>query len=261
MRTSITGLTALALSMLASPAFAQDEAEDTSSVTISGSASVVTDYRFRGISQTDKDFAVQAGFTVAHDSGFYVSVWGSSVDEYVAAGSDQEIDLIGGFKKTFGGTTFDVGVLYYYYPGAEKFIPGYDSDFIEPYVSVSHTFGPVSAKLTANYAPKQSAIGLAFDDGEEGTVFKKEDNLYIAGDFGVGIPNTPVSVSAHLGHSFGPSFLTIGKEYTDWSVGATYAFKNLSFGVAYVDTNKSSFSYDGKNIAKAGVVGTIGVSF
>ncbi|MBB5684734.1 TorF family putative porin [Sphingobium boeckii] len=253
MRTSITGLTALALSMLASPAFAQEEAEDTSSVTISGSATVVTDYRFRGISQTDKDFAVQAGFTVAHDSGFYVSVWGSSVDEYVAAGSDQEIDLIAGFKKTTeSGTTFDIGVLYYYYPGAEKFIPGYDSDFIEPYVSVSHTFGPVSGKLTANYAPKSNALSIG--NG-------KEDNLYVAGDLGVGVPNTPVSVSAHLGHSFGPSFLTIGKEYTDWSVGATYAFKNLSFGVAYVDTNKASYSYSGKNIAKAGVVGSIGVSF
>ena len=252
MRTSITGLTALALSMLASPAFAQDEAEDTSSITISGSASVVTDYRFRGISQTDKDFAVQGGFTVAHDSGFYVSVWGSSIDEYVAAGSDQEIDFIGGFKKTFGGTTVDVGVLYYYYPGAEKFIPGYDSDFFEPYVSVAHTFGPVSAKLTANYAPKSNALSVG--NG-------KEDNLYVAGDFGVGVPNTPVSVSAHIGHSFGPSFLTIGKEYTDWSVGATYAYKNLSFGVAYVDTNKDSFSYSGKNIAKAGVLGTVGVSF
>jgi uncharacterized protein (TIGR02001 family) len=40
---------------------------------------VVSDYRFRGISQTDKDFAVQGGLTVSHESGLYASVWGSSV--------------------------------------------------------------------------------------------------------------------------------------------------------------------------------------
>ena len=252
MRTSITGLTALALAMLASPALAQDDAAD-SSITISGGATVVSDYRFRGISQTDKKFAVQGTFTVAHESGFYATIWGSSIDEYVAAASDQELDLIAGFKKTFDGTTVDVGVLYYYYPGAEEIVPGYDSDFFEPYIAVSHTFGPVGAKVSAAYAPKSNALSIG--NG-------KEDNLYIAGDLSAGIPETPVSLSAHLGHSFGPSFLTIGKEYTDWSVGASYAYKNLSFGVTYVDTNKASYNaLSGKNIAKAGVFGSVGVAF
>jgi len=252
MRTSITGLTALAIAMLASPALAQDEAAD-SSITISGGATVVSDYRFRGISQTDKKFAVQGTFTVAHESGFYATVWGSSVDEYVAAASDQEIDLIAGFKKDFSGTTVDIGVLYYYYPGAEEIVPGYDSDFIEPYVAVSHTFGPVGAKVSAAYAPKSNALSVG--NG-------KADNLYIAGDLSAGIPDTGVTISGHLGHSFGPSFLTIGTEYTDWSVGASYAWKNLSFGVTYVDTNKASYNaLSGKNIAKAGVFGSVGVAF
>lgn len=254
MRTSITGLSALALAVLSTPAFAQDEApEAESSVTISGGATVVTDYRFRGISQTDKNFAVQGTFTVAHDSGLYATVWGSSIDDYVAAGGDQEIDFIVGWKKEFSGTTVDVGVLYYYYPGAEQIVPGYASDFFEPYVAVSHTFGPVTGKLTAAYAPKQSALSVG--NG-------KEDNLYVAGDLSTGIPGTPLGVSAHLGHSFGPSYLTIGDEYTDWSLGATYTWKNLSFGVSYVDTDKSIFNaVSGKNLSKAGVVGSIGVAF
>ncbi len=254
MRTSITGLTALAIAMLATPAYAQDAPEEQSSITLSGSATLVSDYRFRGISQTDKEFAVQGGFTVSHDSGLYATVWGSSIDDYVAGGSDQEIDFIVGWKKTFeGGTTLDMGVLYYYYPGAEDIIPGYDSDFFEPYVSVSHTFGPVTGKLTANYAPKSNALSIGGG---------KEDNLYLAADLSSGIPNTPLSVSAHFGHSFGPSFLTIGKEYSDWSVGATYAWKNLSFGLSYVDTDGASFSaISGKNIAKAGIVASVGVSF
>lgn len=251
MRTSFGPLLGLALALTSTPAFAQEE--ETPAVTISGGATVVTDYRFRGISQTDKNFAVQGTFTVAHKSGFYATVWGSTVDEYVAAGGDQEIDLIAGFKKSFGGTTVDVGVLYYYYPGAEQIIPGYNSDFIEPYIGVSHTFGPVTGKVSAAYAPKQSALSIGAG---------KEDNLYVAFDLSSGIPNTGLSVSGHIGHSYGPSFLTIGKGYTDWNVGATYTWKNLTFGVSYVDTNKALLGpISGKNISKGGVVGSIGVAF
>lgn len=260
MRTSFGPLLGLALMLASSPAFAEDAPAP--AITISGGATVVTDYRFRGISQTDKNFAVQGTFTVAHKSGFYATVWGSSISQYVADGSHQEIDLIGGFKKSFSGTTVDVGVLYYFYPNSQtgvNLLGGggkYYSDFAEPYASVSHTFGPLSAKLTANYAPKQKALALV-----PGT---KKDNLYGAIDLSSGIPNTPLSVSAHLGHDFTKSFLSAGKAYTDWSVGVSYTYKALTFGVQYVDTNfaKSQVvSLIGRDIAKAGVVGSVGVAF
>ena len=251
MRILMPGLAALGLIATASPGFAQDTAPP-GDVTITGGATVVTDYRFRGISQTDKKFAVQGTLSVSHVSGFYATVWGSSIDDYVANGSDQEIDLIGGWTKTYNGTTVDVGVLYYYYPGSA----GANTDFVEPYASVAHTFGPAKAKLTVNYAPKQKALSIGAG---------KEDNLYVAGDLSSGIPTTPFSVSAHVGHSFGPSYLTIGKGYTDWGVGASYTWKSLTFGVNYVDTNKSSFITNNagrlRNVAKAGVVGSIGVAF
>jgi len=250
MRKSILGLSAVALAAAAfsAPAFAQDEPAP--AFTMTGNAAVVTDYRFRGISQTDKRFALQGGLTVTHESGFYVSAWGSSIDDYVAAGSDQELDLIAGYSKTFGAATVDVGVLYYYYPGSG----GANTDFIEPYASIKGTFGPATAKLSAAYAPKARALSV--DGG-----LTKEDNLYVAGDLSASVPNTPIGVSAHLGHSFGPSYLTIGDEYTDWSVGATYTWSHLTFGVSYVDTNKSLFSPSGRNISKAGVVGSITASF
>ena len=252
MRESMIGLSATLLACLAAtPAIAQD---DTKPVTVTGNATVVSDYRFRGISQTDKNFAVQGSLTLSHASGFYASVWGSTIDEYVAAGSDQEIDLIAGYKKSFGAVTVDVGALYYYYPGAEAFFPGYDSDFIEPYASISGAIGPVTAKVSAAYAPKQDAM-------------LNVDNLYGAVDLSGAIPDTGVSLSAHLGHNFmDDSLLALGKKYTDWSVGASYSWKNLTFGVSYVDTNfdkgaLSLLSPTGKDIAKAGVVGSIGVSF
>lgn len=249
--TLLPGLFAASIFCTAAPAFAQDT-DPPSAVTVSGSATITSDYRFRGISQTDKDFAVQGGISVSHESGVYAGVWGSTIDDYVAGGSDQEIDFTAGFKKDFSGTTLDVGAVYYYYPGAEKIVPGLDTDFLEAYASLSHTLGPVSAKATVAYAPKQNALSVG--NG-------KEDNLYIAADLSTGIPSTPITLNAHLGHSMGPSYLTIGKNYTDWSVGASYVWKNLNFGVTYVDTNKASYSPSGKNIAKGGIFGTVGVSF
>lgn len=245
MRKITLGLSALALAAVATPALAQEA--PASDLTVSGNATVVSDYRFRGISQTYKQFALQGGFTVAHSSGFYATVWGSSIDDYVANGSDQELDLVAGWSKEFGGATVDIGVLYYYYPGSG----GVTSDFFEPYASVKGTFGPVTAKLSAAYAPKQNALSVGAG---------KEDNLYVAGDFSAGIPDTPIGVTAHIGHSFGPSYLTIGDEYTDWSIGATYTWEALTFGVSYVDTDKNLF-VGPRNVSKAGVVGTIGVAF
>ena len=66
------------LTGLATPAFAQDTAPP-SPVTVSGSVTLATDYRLRGVSQSDKDGAIQGGLTIAHDSGFYVGAWGSNL--------------------------------------------------------------------------------------------------------------------------------------------------------------------------------------
>src|SRR3954471_12436502 len=223
-----------------------------SGFSVGGGATLVSDYRFRGISQTDKRFAVQGTFTISHSSGFYATVWGSSIDNYVADESDQEIDLIAGWHHTWNGTTLDMGVLYYYYPGSSALIAGYDSDFFEPYVSIAHTFGPVTAKATANYAPSQSALSVGNGN---------EDNLYLAGDLSAAIPSTALTLSAHVGHSFGPSYLTIGKGYTDWNVGAAYALGPLTLGVQSVDTDGDFITpITGRNASGGGVVGSVGVA-
>lgn len=243
-------LAALVAAMAAaSPALAQDaEEEEASPVTISGGATLVSDYRFRGISQTDKRFAVQGTLSLAHESGFYATIWGSSIDDYVYNGADQEIDLIAGFKKTFGETTVDAGVLYYYYPNSG----GIASDFAEPFVMVSHAFGPVTAKATAAYAPKQAALAVGG---------QKQDNFYLAGDLSASIPNTPIGLSAHIGHSYGPSYLTIGNGYTDWSLGATATFKNFTVGLSYVDAEGQFITPSGRDAAKGGLVASVGVAF
>jgi uncharacterized protein (TIGR02001 family) len=252
MRTkTFLGLMAAAatLALTATPAAAHDLGGGFS---INGGATVVSDYRFRGISQTDRRFAVQGTLSLSHSSGFYATVWGSSIDDYVAGGSDQEIDFIAGWKRTYGNTTIDVGLLYYYYPNSAAIIPGYNSDFIEPYVSVSQAIGPVTAKVTANYAPSQSALSIGAGN---------EDNLYLAGDLSASLGHG-FTVSGHIGHSFGPSYLTIGDGYTDWNVGVAYTTGPLTLGVQYVDTDDTFITpVTGRNASGSGVVGSVGVAF
>jgi uncharacterized protein (TIGR02001 family) len=244
---------AAAAGFTASAAFAEDKPAD---FTITGGATLVSDYRFRGISQTDRNWAVQGTATISHSSGLYATFWGSSVDDYVTASGQghQELDLIVGFKKPIGHTTVDFGVLYYVYPKTKLAGDRTSSNFFEPYFDIAQTFGPVTAKATINYAPKQKALALD-------QIGPKQDNVYLAGDLSAAVPHTPLGLTAHLGHTWGPSWLSIGNGYTDWGLGATLTYKAFTVGLQYVDTNGNFITPTGKNASKAGVVGSIGVAF
>ena len=264
MRTSLIALAAVSLVSLAAPALADDApAAPASPFTITGGATLTSDYRFRGISQTNKRFAVQGTFGVSHSSGFYVGTWGSSIDDYVENGGDQEIDLYAGYKHTFMGTAVDMGVLYYYYPGSG----GIDSDFFEPYINASHSFGPVGVKVGGNFGWKQHGLGVP-NDGSN-----RKGAAYGYAELSAAVPNTGISVTGHVGHSFVKNYITFDTHYTDYSVTASYTWKALTFSAAYVDTNKD-FTSGGpvlpgvpfpsarnRNISNGGYVGSVGGSF
>lgn len=244
-----THLIAGGLCLAATPSFAQDETAPPPPVTITGSAALVSDYRFRGISQSDEDVAVQAGVTATHESGFYGGFWASNLAGWgTFGGANLELDLIAGYKfKPTETATLDVGVTYYMYPGGFN-----NTDFFEPYAKLSGTIGPLSATAGVAYAPKQQALGNYYFNGasaaagvydDEGD---KNDNLYVWGDFSAGVPNTPLTAKAHIGYSegnsgLGPFATSIAPtgEYWDWMVGVDLVVPRtpLTLGVAYVDTD------------------------
>jgi len=237
MRTSITGLSALALAMLATPAFAQDvegppEAE--SDITFTGGITAVSDYRFRGISLSGEDPAIQSTLNINHSSGFYAGVWASTL-EYTPAYGEAEVDLYAGWTgEIASGTTLDAAVLYYLYPEGSG-----NSDYFEPYASISHTLGPVTAKAGINYAPSQDATG-------------NNDLIYYYGQLSAGIPGTPVTLTGRLGNQdLGPA------SYLEWAVGASVSpGRGVTLGVQYVDTDLG----DLPNV-DAGVVFSLGFAF
>ncbi|SNS48728.1 conserved hypothetical protein [Sphingomonas laterariae] len=262
---------AAAVLLATTPAIAQDAPAD--AITVSGSAALVSDYRFRGVSQSDKEMAIQGGFTVSHESGLYAGTWGSSLSGWgTFGGGNMELDLYAGYKLPVGGATVDVGLTWYMYPGGAD-----NTDFAEPYVKVSGSAGPVSLLAGIAYAPKQQALGnYAATPQSRG---QKQDNLYLWGDASGAIPGTPVTLKAHIGYSdgnpgLGPNGTSIAPtgKYLDWLLGADLALGPVVLGVSYVDTDISkaesayllpnfSSTKDGSTIAGSQVVFSATVAF
>ncbi|MDF2495997.1 MAG: hypothetical protein K0S66_2931 [Sphingomonas sp.] len=210
---------------------------------------IASDYRFRGVSQSDRDMAVQGGISVAHDSGFYVGAWGSNLAGWgTFGGANMELDLIAGYKAALSDqATLDVGLTWYMYPGGAA-----KTDFAEPYVKLSGTTGPATLTAGVAYAPKQQALGRWYRTGTDAAAGiytdagAKDDNLYLWGDAAVAIMGTPFMAKAHVGHSWGqdglgPNATAVAPtgRYWDWSLGADTTWRNVTLNVSYVDTDIS----------------------
>jgi uncharacterized protein (TIGR02001 family) len=272
-----TAIALAASGLFATAAFAQSapaaEAPEVSPVT--ANVSVVSDYRYRGISQSNLRPAIQGGFDYAHESGFYIGNWNSSIQwvngNSPSVASSVEMDFYAGVKKELIGEGFasDLGVLQYYYPTSG--IPntgGYTANpnTTEVYVAQNFTFGPVTGFAKVSYALSTlfgtvnssgsyyPDLTLNYDTGVWGLTLNGHVGYqYVAGNVKNGsttwittIPNGTSNSSLY--------------SYTDWKLGVTKDFGGgLSGAIAYVGTNaatyKGAYSYtspSGKNLGQAG---------
>ena len=90
--------------------------------TFTGNLSLASEYRYRGIAQTNARPAVQGGFDYAHASGLYAGTWMSNVSWLSDAGagaisSSVEWDFYGGYQGGVGDIGYAAGPPCYYYPG------------------------------------------------------------------------------------------------------------------------------------------------
>lgn len=211
----------LAASTLPVSALAQSDAQGP--FTVSGGIDLVSDYRFRGVSRSDDKVAVQPSLIVDHDSGLYAGLLGSTLPDSPRFGRF-ELGLIGGFSaEVASGTRAEARVAYYSYPGGRDWAGS--GDYADIGGSLSHDIGPLSVHALVAYAPKQKALG-------------SDDNLYLNLGLSSGVPNTPVTLSASLGHSDGAlAGLAADGAYFDWSFGAAYTAGLFTFKAQYVDTD------------------------
>jgi uncharacterized protein (TIGR02001 family) len=222
-----------------SPAFAETSAEDqVKAFDLSTTISVVSDYRFRGISLSNRKPAVQASVDVSHKSGVYAGVWGSTISNY--GGSNFEVDAALGWKNTVGPVTLDLGGTAYLYPG------GTAVNAFETYAYIGKTIGPAQLRAGVVYAPKQKNLGGS-------------DNIYFTADARVGVPKTPFTLTASVGHEHGAFAGPTGNKW-DWSFGAEYTRAPFTLGLSYVDTNISELD-DPSHLSKAGIIASASADF
>lgn len=247
MLTSVRSLCAATLlagsAFAAAPALAQDEE---SPVTVSGSVTLVTDYRFRGIGLSGGDPAVQGGITLNTEPGFYAGTWASTLEDSPVYG-EIELDFFAGYATDLTeGVGVDVGVTYYSYPSKDT--GAGPSDVWEFYGKVMPSVGPVGMTFGVFYSPEQDSLGGG-------------DNLYLSADASVGIPNTPLSLSGHVGYTDGFLTTTADGDAFDYSIGASVTvLGGLTLGVSYVGVEgPTGPAFDG--ITDDTVVGTLGFAF
>ena len=196
---------------------------------LTGNMAIVSDYRFRGISQTFELPAIQGGIDYAHPSGVYLGNWNSSVSGISFTDSAGiEMDFYGGFKKSFGDIGFDIGLLQYYYPGTVA--PGKNrADTTELYGALSWKW--LSAKLSYSVGDRTFAVA-----DSQGTYYLDLSATYPITD--------KFNLLAHYGiQKFkGNDPALIGgndsnASYKDWKLGVAYALPaNFTVGAYYTDT-------------------------
>lgn len=252
MKLPLSLISCASLALLAPAAARAQDVPEPRVITLSGTAAVVSDYRFRGVSQSGGDPAVQGGLTVTHETGLYASAWSSSISfARLGAGAvygSQEVDLAAGWsREVASGLTADLGLTYYAYPGGHVG----KAEFVEGYASLATTYGPARLKLGANYAWPQGALAGSH-------------NVYVYTSADAAIPATPVTLSARLGYQDGPlaaAWVASGgaqRHGWDWSLGASATvLGRLTLGASYVGASGRSLS----GITDDTVVGSLTLAF
>lgn len=250
-------------------AFAEDApaADAPEASPITANVTVTNNYIYRGISQTNSKPAIQGGFDYAHESGFYVGNWNSSIswisdtyNQFSAAppngtgkvvSSPLEMDFYGGFKKELIGEGFasDLGILQYYYP--TNGLPNFNGAFANPnsteiYAAQNYTFGPVTGFVKISYA-LSTLFGTV---NSSGSYYPDLTTNYDTGVWGLAV-NAHVGYQYYAGSQNANTSFTNGSGvsnnrilgYTDWKLGVTKDFGGgLSGALAYTGTNAQTFS-------------------
>ena len=229
------------------------QAQEATPTTVSFNVAVVSDYVFRGISQTDKQPTVQGGVDVTHGV-FYAGAWASGVD--FGLDEEMELDFYAGVKPVLGPVTLDLGVIWYSYPGLDGSAHG---DYLEAKAGASMSpMENLTVGATLFYSPE-----FTFTDGESAyygevsAAYNFTPNFVVSGALGY----QDVQASDYY-FDFGDGDST--DNYTTVNLGATYTEKGFSLDGRYYDTDLDTVEVtgpSGKQIGGKKFVGTLKFGF
>jgi uncharacterized protein (TIGR02001 family) len=209
---------------------------------VTGNVALVTDYLYRGISQTGGGPAIQGGFDYAHSSGFYAGVWGSSIswisDSATGSNAGLELDTYFGFKNSFATDfSYDVGFLRYNYPGKYGTL---SAPYAKP--DTNEIYGLIGWKwITLKYS---NSLGDTFG------VSDASGTSYIDLSASYTLEGSGVTLGAHYGEqkykgSSADMLVAAGTDpsYSDYNVSVAKDFSGYVIGLKYSDTNVKKGGY------------------
>jgi len=224
------------------PGLASAQAAAQSPHTVTGNMAIVSDYRFRGISQTFAQPAIQGGIDYTHASGFYLGNWNSNVSGETFYDGTIEMDFYGGFRKSFGDFGIDVGLLQYYYPGAENAGTKYDT--LEAYVAGSWKW--VSLKYSVTTTDWFGVKSATADS-------KGSGYLDLTASYEIA---PKLTLIGHIGQQKVKNFSNL--DYVDYKLAATYDLSGWLLGAAYIDTDADDPAYSAATSSQSGKVKDLG---
>jgi uncharacterized protein (TIGR02001 family) len=235
MSKSILTLLAATAGVLALSGIAR--AEDAPASPFTANIGAVTDYRYRGISQSRLKPALQGGMDYAHPSGFYVGTWASTIKWVTDSYGDAQIewDIYGGYKGDIvkDSLSYDVGLLQYVYPGAST--TKWDAAYKNPNTTEIYgalTFGPVTTKLSYALTNLFGNYDFAANNSSKGSLY-----LDLSASFEVG----GVTLVPHVGYQKVKDITNAS--YTDYSFTISKDFNGLVPSLALVGTNANESFY------------------
>ena len=216
-------------------------------------AAVTSDYRYRGISQTRLQPAVQVGTDYTNNpTGFYAGAWASTIKWIKDAGGDSniELDIYGGKRGNISDDlAYDVGVLTYVYASNDMgSVAGFaNANTTELYGQLG--YGPAYIKYS-------SSVTNLF-----GFVDSKNSGYL---DLGVNVTlSEGLTLNLHAGHQTVKN--NSAASYDDWKIGITKDFGVVVAAVAMIGTNADESAYaspaNGKFLGKNALVATLSKTF
>lgn len=185
---------------------------------LSSTIGFTNDYRFRGVSQTAGDPAVQGSIDVSFDNGISAGIWGSNID--FGDDANVELDYYVGYAGSINDEiTYDATLLYFQYAGHEAA----DIDFYE-------------LRLGAHY----KGISLLYATTND-WVNSSESAQYVSVGYSYQVSGN-VSLNLRTGHSYGDYWDGIRdfNDYTDYSIGLSGQVYGLDLSLAYIGTKMDS---------------------
>lgn len=203
---------------------------------LTGDVGVVSDYRYRGVSLSEENPAVQASLNLELPKGGYTGIWYSTIKDRGKVNSEFDVSA-GDELKLASNVSLDLSATYYAYPSHPR------DNYGEGTATLSMTRKALTGTIGVSAAPAQRAMHDDFG--------RRHDNVYVFSSAEAELPRLPVKVAATLGYERGAFDEVDHGGKWDWSLGGEAHVQSMKLGLCYVDSNAS----------RGAIVGSIGLSF